>query len=113
MGDGDGTAVFDLFFETGYDGTVAAQHVAEAGGDEAGMPFHLAFADGPTEALDVDFSQPLGGSHDIGGIDGFVGRDHDHLLGSVFYRHVGNLARTDDVDENGFAGVFLHRGTCL
>ena len=33
---------------------------------------------------------------------------HDHLLSSVFYRHIGNLARADNVDQHSFTGILFH-----
>ena len=47
---------------------------------------------GEAEGLDVDFGKALGASHDVGGVDGLIGRDHDHLLDTVLDALVGNIA---------------------
>ena len=86
VGDGDGSALLDLLLEEGNDAAVAAQHVAEAGGDKLGAAFHFAVLDGFVEALNVDFADTLRTAHDVGGIDGLVGGNHYELLDAVFHR---------------------------
>jgi len=113
MGDGQGTALCQLLAETGYDGSVASQDVAETGGDEAGLTGVAAFADGDAQALHVHLCQAFGGTHDVGWVDGFVGRNHDELLHSVFDCHIGHVARTVDIRMDGFAGVLFHQGHML
>ena len=108
--DRDGAARGDLFLETGNHAAVGAQDIAEAGGHEPGAPLDLAFLDGEAQRLDVDLGHALGAPHHAGGVDGFVGGDHHHLLDVVFQAFVGDVAGAQDVDEDRFAGVFLHQG---
>ena len=113
MGDGDGTALAYLFLEDGDDGAVAAQDIAEAGGDELGDALDLAFLDGLVQGLAVDFADALGASHDVGGVDGLVGGDHYELLGAVLDGKVGYHARTIYIILYCYAGVVLHHGDVL
>ena len=66
MRDGDGSAFGYLFLEDGYDAAVAAEHIAEASGDELCGLLLLA------KRLTVDFADAFGASHHVGGVDGLV-----------------------------------------
>ena len=68
---------------------------------------------GEAEGLNVDLGEALGATHDVGGVDGLVGRDHDHLLNTVLDTLVGDIAGASDIDEDGLAGVLLHQGDVL
>ena len=111
VGDGDGAAVGDLFAEARDDAAVAAQDVAEAGGGVACVA--VAAAAGVqfgVEGLDVHFGGALGGAHDVGGVDGFVGADHDELPDVVFEGEFGDVDGAADVGDDAFAGVFFDEG---
>ena len=68
-----------------------------------------AFADSDAQALHIHFRQTLGRSHDIGRVDGFIGRDHDELVYVVLDCHIGYVTRTVDIRMDGFAGVLFHQ----
>ncbi len=123
MGDGDGTAFLDLLTEEGDDGAVGAEDVAEAGGDElgdGGAAIGLgegdagsALCDGFVERLAVDLADTLGATHDIGGVDGFVGGDHDELAGAVLDGEVGDDMGAEDIVLDCHGGIVLHHGDVL
>ena len=113
MGDGDGTALAYLFLEDGDDRAVAAQDIAKAGGDELGDALHLAFLDGLVQGLAVDFADTLGASHDVGGVYGLVGGDHDKLLSFILHCKVGYHSRTIYIILYCYARVVLHHGHVL
>ena len=83
--------MLDLLAEAGDDGAVGAEDVAEAGGDEACLADLGAALDGKSETLHVDLGHALGAAHDIGGVDGFVGRHHHHLVDTVLHAFVSHL----------------------
>ena len=85
-------ALGDLLAEARDHRTVRSQYVAETRGDELRLALHLAGLDGQTERLHVDLCQTLRAAHDVGRVDGLVGRDHDHLLDVVFDTLVGHVA---------------------
>ncbi|MNT61147.1 hypothetical protein D3C72_1987680 [compost metagenome] len=66
MGDGDRPAARDLRLELRYHAARAAQHVAKADHLEAGL------AAAAVQDFTDHFRHPLGGAHDIGGIDRLV-----------------------------------------
>ena len=113
MGDGDGTALADLLLEDGDDGAVAAEDIAEAGGDELGDALDTPLDNGLVERLAVDLADALAAPHDIGGVDGLVGGDHHELAGAVLDGEVGNHARTIYIVLHGNAGVVFHHGDVL
>ena len=106
----DGAALGNLLPEAGNHGTVRAQHIAEAGGDEAGLPRHLPALHGQAQALDIDLCQALGAAHDVGGVHSFISRYHHHALGPVFQALVGHILGAEDIHQHGLAGVLLHQG---
>ena len=65
------------------------------------------------ERLYVDLGQALGAAHDVGGVDGLVGGDHDHLPHAILHALVGHLAGAANVNPHGLAGFSSIRGTCL
>ena len=95
----------ELFLEQRDDAAVAAEHVAEAGGDEMGL-FGRA-------ALNVDFGHTLGGAHHVGGVDSLVGRDHHKFFGAVLDGQVGNVLGSEHIDKNCLVWVLLHKGHVL
>ena len=113
VSDRDGAAFLDLFAETRDDGAVGSEDIAEARGDELGLALDLAGLEGEAEGLHVDLCETLGAAHDVGGIDGLVGGDHDHLLDTVLDAFVGDVAGAVDIDEDSLAGVLLHQGDVL
>ena len=102
------TTILDLFFKTGNDRTVTTQYIAKAGSDKFGMTFHFALTNGTAQTLYIDLRQAFRASHYIGRIHRLIGRNHDHLLSSVFNCHIGNLARADNVDQHSFTGILFH-----
>lgn len=113
MGDGDGASLEKLLLEDGDDTAVAAQNIAEAGGDELGDAFNLALDNSLVQGLAIDFADALGASHDIGGVDSLVGGDHDEFLGFVLHGKVCYHARTIYIILYCYAGVVLHHGNVL
>ena len=113
MGDGDGTALANLLSEDGNHRTVATQHIAETGGNELGDTAYLALDNGFVERLTVDLANALAATHDIGGVDGFIGGDHDELEGAVLDSEVGHDAGAVDIVLHSDAGVVFHHGHML
>ena len=107
------TTVLDLFLETRDNGTVAAQHVAEAGGDELGLAGYLALAERHAQALYIDFRQTLAATHDVGGVHGLVGRNHHKAFYFVLHRHIRHVATTEYIHTDGLARIFFHQGHML
>lgn len=104
VGDGDGSAVFDLFAEDGDDAAVGAEHVAEADGAEFGVGVLR------VQVPDIEFGDAFGGTHDAGGVDGLVGGDQNEGVGFEFCGQIGHVLRSADVVFDGFAWVLLHHG---
>ena len=73
MGDSERTAISNLLLEQRDDGTVATQHITEAGCDKLGDALYLAFGNGFIELLTVNLTDALAAAHHIGGIDCLVG----------------------------------------
>ena len=101
MGDGDGASLLNLFLEQGNHRAVGAEHIAEAGCNKLRV-------DNLVERLHVNLADALRASHDVGRIDGLVGRHHDKLLHSVFGTEVGNDFRAPHIVLHALAGVVLH-----
>ena len=104
----DRTAILDLFLKAGNYRTVTTQYIAKAGSDKFGTTFYFSLTDGTAQTLYIDLRQAFRASHDIGRIHRLIGRNHDHLLGSVFNCHISNLARADNVDQHSFTGILFH-----
>ena len=109
MGHRHRAALGDLFPEAGDHRAVRAQHVAEAGRDEAGAARHLSPGDGQAQALHVDLRQALAAAHHVRRVDGLVGRDHHEALDAVADGVVGHHAGAVDVRPHRLAGVLLHQ----
>jgi hypothetical protein len=105
--DGDGASLRNLFAEARNDGAVTAQDIAEACGDVARAGF-VRGAEMGVQGLDVHFSGALGGTHDVGGVDGLVRGDHDEALDVVFTGNFRHVHATPDVIEDGFTGIRFH-----
>ena len=99
--DGDGSSLLYLFAEEWYDGSVGSEYVAESCGDELCGACDGVLLDGFVEALYVDFAEPFGASHDVGGVDGFVGGYHDELADVVFDGEVCDDACSEEVVDDG------------
>ena len=108
----DGSARGNLLLEIGNDGAVAAEHVAEARGDELGGA-GVAGVQFVEQRLHVDFGDTLAGTHDVGGVDRLVGGYHHEALRAVFHRHVSHVLGAHDVGLNRLVGVALHEGHVL
>ena len=107
MRDGDRSACRDLFAEIRDDGAVGTEHITEAGGDELGaiLVLRMQFIE---ERLHVNLCDTFAGTHDIGGVNRFVGRDHDEAFSLVFNRHVRHVLCSSYVSEDGFVRITLH-----
>ena len=101
-------SILYLFFKTGNYRTITTQDVTKTGSDKFGMAFYFSLTDSTSQTLYIDFGQAFRASHDIGRIHRLIGRNHDHLLSSVFNCHIGNLARADNVDQYSFTGILFH-----
>ena len=108
VGDGDGLPPLYLLAENRDDGAVGAEHVAEAGGDEAGGVARLV-----VEGLHVDLGDALRGAHDVAGVDDFVGGDHDEFVGLVLGGKVGDVFGAQHIGFDGFFRELLHDGHVL
>ncbi len=133
MGDRNRTALLNLLLEDRDDGTVGAQDVAEADGDELGFSgfedaagavlvciFHalvgenlrhlvgLAGLNLCVETLDDHLAEALGSPHDVGRVDSLVGTDEDEAAGPVDHGRVGGLVGAQGVVLDRFAGRILH-----
>ena len=84
MGNCDRPAILDLPLENGNHRTVGTQHVTETGRDKLGVTVDLSLDLGLVETLDIDLTNPLGATHDVGRVDSLVGRDHNELPDTVF-----------------------------
>ena len=62
----------DLLAEARDHRAIRAEDVAEAGCDELCAAVHLALLESESERLDIDFSQTLGATHDVGRVDCLV-----------------------------------------
>ena len=118
MGDLDRTALLDLLLEDWYHATVTAKDVAETSSDELGLwvlnvlkvrvVLKGSVGNGSIKSLTVDLADALGAAHYVGWIDGFVGGDHDELLGAILHGKVSYYARTINVVLYGFGWIILH-----
>ena len=114
VGDGDGAALFNLLAESGYHGAIAAQNVAESGGDVAGVR-GIGSIGGQLriQALHVHLGRALGGTHYVGGVHGLVGGNHHELLHPVLAGNLGHVDGALYVGDDGLAGVLLHERNVL
>ena len=113
MGDGDGSSLTELLLKDRDNTTIASEYVAKACRDELGDAFDLALDNSLVQGLAIDFADALGASHDVGGVDGLVGRDQDELLGFVLHCKVGDNARSKYIILYCYAGIVLHHGNVL
>ena len=65
------------------------------------------------EGLHINLRDTLAGSHDIGGVDGLVGRDHHKAFHTVFDRHVRHVFRAGNVSLDRLVREALHEGHML
>ena len=65
------------------------------------------------KAEEQQFGHALGGAHDVGGPDGFVGGDHDEVLDAVLGGGDGHVVGAEDVVLDGLEDVGLHHGDVL
>ena len=59
--------------------------------------------------LDDHFANPLGGAHDIGGINGFVGRDQNKGFCAVSIGRMRNVVGAKHIIFDGLIGTVLHQ----
>ena len=100
--DGDGPALGDLLLEKRNHAAVAAQHVAEAHGDEAGLAVAAVI-------LHDQLADALGRAHDVRGVHGLVGGDQHHAPHMVAVARLRDVQRAEHVVLHGLAGVQLHQ----
>ena len=112
VGDGDGAAGGNLLAEERNHGTVGAQHVTEAGGDELRRGGTV-LLDLAGQGLDIDLADTLGAAHDVGGVHGLVGGDHHESAHLVFHGEVREDLRAQDVVLDGLGHVVFHHGHML
>ena len=135
MGDRDRAALGDLLLEDGHHRAVAAQHIAEADrdkfcpdickmdaviflpcgfipemGEELGDVGCLSGFDLLIKGLDDHLAQALAGTHDVGGVDRFVGGDEHKALAVMGHGGIGGLIGADGVVLDGLVGAVLHEG---
>ena len=114
VGDGDGAALFNLLAESGYHGAIAAQYVAESGGDVAGVRGICSLRRQlSVQALHVHFGHALGGTHHVGGVHCLVGGNHHELLHPMLAGNLGHVDGALHVGDDGLAGVLLHERNVL
>lgn len=101
-------AGLDLALENRDHGAVGAEDVAEAGGDELGLPLHHAVALRLVEALHVDLAYSFAASHHVRRVHSLVGGHHHEAANAVFDRKVGQDLRAEDVVLDALARVVLH-----
>lgn len=107
MRDRHGAARFDLLLEQRNDGTIRSQHIAKAHGDEFCV---LALT---ADGLHDHLTQTLGGTHDVGRIDGFIRGDLHKDIRAILVRTTGNVQSAEHVILNGFIGACLHERNVL
>ena len=108
----NGTTALNLLTEQRNHGTIGAQHIAKAGGDElrAGRVVLLDFLG---QCLHIDFADALGAAHDVGRVHGFVGGDHHKAFHIVFDGKVGQDFGSEDIVLDGLRHVVFHHGNVL
>ena len=65
------------------------------------------------EGQEQQLGHALGGAHDVGGTDGFVGGDHDEVFDAVVGGGHGHVVGAEDVVFDGLEDVGLHHGDVL
>ena len=70
------TDQLDLFFEEPGDASCASDHIPEPDAHEFRVVRFV-------EALDIEFPEFFGGTHEICGIDGFVGGNEDEFVHTI------------------------------
>lgn len=113
ISDGHRAAGLDLSFENRDHGAVGAEDVAEAGGDELGLPLHHAVTLRLVEALHVDLAYSFAASHHVRRVHRLVGGHHHEAAHAVFDRKVGQDLRAEDVVLDALARVVLHHRNVL
>ena len=103
VGDGNRSAGSDLFLEQGDDAAPAAEDVAETDSGELGVADRV-------HLLDNQLSGAFGGTHDAGGIDGFICRNHDEDFAAAAVCCFGDIFCTKDVIFYGFHRMGFHEG---
>ena len=106
-------AGLDLALENRDHGAVRAEDVAEAGGDELGLPLHHAVTLRLVEALNIDLAYSFAASHHVRRVHSLVGGHHHEAANAVFDRKVGQDLRAEDVVLDALARVVLHHRNVL
>lgn len=106
-------AGLDLALENRDHGAVGAEDVAEAGGDELGLPLHHAVTLRLVEALNIDLAYPFAASHHVRRVHSLIGGHHHEAANAVFDRKVGQDLRAEDVVLDALARIVLHHRNVL
>ena len=106
-------AGLDLALENRDHGAVRAEDVAEAGGDELGLPLHHAVTLRLVQALNIDLAYSFAASHHVRRVHSLVGGHHHEAANAVFDRKVGQDLRAEDVVLDALARVVLHHRNVL
>lgn len=101
VGEGYRAAGPDLLFEDRDDRTVGTQDVAEADRHELGVPGR--------DALDDDLCQAFARTHDVGGVDGLVGRDQDKAFDVTFGCDFRCFVGSENVVQDCLLTAGLHQ----
>ena len=109
MRDRHGTTLLDLLAEARNNRAIRPEHIAKSCGHETCRTLDLTLGNSQTEALDIDLGQALRRTHNIGRVDRLIGRDHHHLLGTIFHCQIGHIARTEHIGHHRLAGILLHQ----
>src|ERR1035437_4940855 len=104
MRHGDRPTGFDLLIEQRHHRTRRRQYIAETHHAKPRL------ATAPMQALQDDFSESLGRTHDIGGVHGLVGRYQDKGLYLGFMRRFGGIPGRDDVVVDPFNDILFDNG---
>src|SRR5262245_52898555 len=102
MGNSDWAASPDLLFKGWKHTAVTAQNIAESDGHEARLLL--------LQAKDDEFGDTLGRTHDVGWLDGFVGRDHYEILDLERPRDQRYVVRAEDIVGYRLETVGFHHG---
>src|SRR6185437_5788968 len=96
-------AFANLLFEDRDHAAVAAQHIAETHRHETSTALMV-------KSENNHFRQPLGYAHHVGGLYGFVGRDHDKIFCAILLSHQGYVIGAEDIVGDRLEAIALHHG---
>src|SRR5208337_3361390 len=99
---GDWSPSRDLFLEDRDHAAIGAEHVAKTNCDVASSAV--------LKREQNEFSDALGGAHDVGRAHSLVGGNQDEILDTVFHRGDGEVVGPQDIVLHGLEDVCLHKG---